>query len=63
MIMWKNSVDLGRPQMTIWRMRVTCWIPKAPLTQDHVHCCVFSISGVKASVCATACFLENIINY
>jgi hypothetical protein len=19
----------GRPQMTIWRMRIACWIPKA----------------------------------
>jgi hypothetical protein len=28
-IMWKNIVVLGRPQMTIWRMRVACCIPKA----------------------------------
>jgi hypothetical protein len=27
-IMWKNIVDQGRPQMTIWRMRIACWIPK-----------------------------------
>jgi hypothetical protein len=30
--LWDNVeryiVDLGRPQMTIWRMRVACWIPK-----------------------------------
>ena len=25
----KNIVGLGRPQMTIWRMRIACWIPKA----------------------------------
>jgi hypothetical protein len=24
-IMWKKIVDLGRPQMTIWR--IACWIP------------------------------------
>jgi hypothetical protein len=23
-IMWENIVELGRPQMTIWRMRVAC---------------------------------------
>ena len=31
-VMWKNSVDPGRPQMTIWRMRIACWIPKATNT-------------------------------
>jgi len=25
----KNVVERGRPQMTIWRMRVESWIPKA----------------------------------
>jgi hypothetical protein len=28
-IMWKNIVEQGRSQMTIWRMLVACWIPKA----------------------------------
>jgi hypothetical protein len=32
-IMWKNLVESARPQMTIWRMHITCWIPKA--TQAH----------------------------
>jgi len=27
-IMWKNVVERGRPQMTIWRMHIACWIPK-----------------------------------
>jgi len=27
--MWKNTVEPDRPQMTIWRMRIACWIPKA----------------------------------
>jgi len=26
---WKNFVERGRPQMTIWRMRIACCIPKA----------------------------------
>jgi len=26
--MWKNIVERGGPQMTIWRMRIVCWIPK-----------------------------------
>jgi len=32
-IMWKNIVERGRPQMTIWRMRIPCWITKATNTQ------------------------------
>ena len=28
-IMWKNMIELGRPQMTIWCIRFTCWISKA----------------------------------
>ena len=28
-IMWKNIVERGRSQMTIWRLRIACWIPKA----------------------------------
>ena len=28
-IMWKNIVQPGRPQMTIWRMRIACRIRKS----------------------------------
>jgi len=27
-VMWKNILELFRPQMTTWRMRIACWIPK-----------------------------------
>jgi len=27
--MWKNIVQLDRPQMTTWRMRISHWAPKA----------------------------------
>ena len=33
--MWKNIVERDRPQMTIWRMRIACWIPKA--TNTHTQ--------------------------
>ena len=33
--MWKNIVERGRPQVTIWRMRIACWIPKAIDTQSQ----------------------------
>jgi hypothetical protein len=35
-VMWKNIVEWGRPQMTIWRMRIACWIPKATNTHTQV---------------------------
>ena len=28
-IVWKNTVQRSRPQMTIWRMRIACWVNKA----------------------------------
>jgi len=32
-IMWKNVVERGDPQMTIWHMCIACWIPKATNTR------------------------------
>ena len=34
-IMWKNIVEPGRPQMTMWHMRIACWIPKATNTHSE----------------------------
>ena len=34
-IMWKNIVEPDRPQMTIWRMRIACWISKATNTHSE----------------------------
>jgi len=31
-VMWENIVESDRPHMTIWRMRIVCWIPKATNT-------------------------------
>jgi len=39
-IMWKNIVERGRPQMTIWCMHVACWIPKA--TDRHSECIILT---------------------
>ena len=34
-IMWKNFVEPVRPQMTIWRMAIECWITKATSTYSE----------------------------
>jgi hypothetical protein len=30
--MWKNILESDRPQMTIWSIRVACWVPAATKT-------------------------------
>jgi hypothetical protein len=38
-IIWENIVEWGRPHMTIRRMRIACWIPKA--TNTHSEYVIF----------------------
>jgi hypothetical protein len=33
-IVWRNIVEPGRLQMTVWHMRIACWVPKA--TNTHL---------------------------
>jgi len=37
----KNTVEPEKPQTTIWRMRIACWIPKATKT----------LSGISNTYC------------
>jgi len=34
-ITWENAVEPGRPQMTIWRMRIAWWIRKSINTHSE----------------------------
>jgi len=34
-ILGKNVVEQNWPQMTVWRMHVACWIPKATNTHPE----------------------------
>jgi len=34
-IMWKNVVGQGRPQMAVWRMRISREVPKATNTYSE----------------------------
>jgi len=43
-MMWKNMVERDRPQLTIWRMRIACWIAKATNTySQYVILIAFSL--------------------
>ena len=33
-IMWRNTVEPDMPQITIWRVRIACWIHKATNTHS-----------------------------
>jgi hypothetical protein len=40
-IIWENIVEGGRPQITVWRMCIARWIPKATihtLMLCNTHC-------------------------
>jgi len=43
--MWKNIVELDRSQMTVWRMRIACWIPKS--TNAHTEYVILNISPLQ----------------
>ena len=38
---WKNVIEWSRPQMTIWHMRIPCWIPRAKNT--HSGCAILIV--------------------
>ena len=43
-IMWENIADPDMPQMTIWHLRIVCWIPKATDTHsEYVILIVFPL--------------------
>ena len=46
--MWKNIVEQGRAQMTIWRMRIAWWIPKA--TGTHSVCVILTAFPLKRTI-------------
>jgi len=56
-IMWKNIVQRGRPQMTIWRMRVACWIPKSKntLTLCKTYCFSTETMVARTRLSVTLC--------
>ena len=45
-MMRKNTAEPNRPQMTIWRMRIACWIPKATETNPEYVILFFQITSI-----------------
>jgi len=48
--MWKNIVERGRAQITIWRLRIEGWIPKAANTHSKNVIIIAFIFRQRASL-------------
>jgi hypothetical protein len=57
-IIWKNMVEPGRPQMTVRRMRIACWIPKATNTHWGCNAYCFSTASVVTQTRLISCFVK-----
>jgi len=55
-IVWKNVAERGRPQMTIWQMRIACWITKAINT--HTGCLILTAFPLQQRLHDRACLLR-----
>ena len=55
--MWKNTAERCRHQMTIWRMRVPCWITRATNTHLQYVILLFHCNNdcMNASHCYVIC--------
>ena len=52
-IIWKNIVEPDRQQMTVWRMHIACWIPKATNTLSESVICIAFPPQLWLRKCAT----------
>ena len=50
-IMWENTVEPERPQVTIWRMRIACWILKATDTHSEYYFSTATVVCTNAPYC------------
>jgi hypothetical protein len=50
-VMWKNTVELDRPHVTVWHMCIACWVPKTTntLTICSIYC--FLTATVVEKMC------------
>jgi hypothetical protein len=52
-IMSKHEVELERPQVTLWHMRVACWISKTTCAQAHAPAYPHPHRHTHPSICAS----------
>ena len=56
-IMWKNTVEPEGPQMTVWHMRISCWIHRVKdLQPEYVtHCSSTATMVARTYFTVTLC--------
>ena len=59
-IMWKDIVERSRPQTTIWRMRIACWISMATNTHAHTHTHTHTLRLCNTLRFSTATFVDRL---
>jgi len=63
-IMWKNIVEQSRPQMTVWRTRIACWLIKGTHTHsDYVILIAFPLQRLNSTLCVNypSCILLSLV--
>jgi len=59
--MWANIVEPDRPQTTIWRMLVACWLPKVTNTLRIYHL-LLSAATIVAGSCLNVTFYVHCLS-
>jgi len=64
-LMWENIVQLDWPQMTIWRMRIACRIPKATDTHSVYVILLFHCNNscTKRASILHYTYVANLVNF
>ena len=55
-IMWKNTVELCRPQMTKWCMHNACWVPETTNTHSG-YVILIAFHGNNGFTNAPQCYI------
>ena len=58
--MEKNTTERCRPQMTIWRMCIACWITKATDTTSEYVILIAFTTCLSVTLCIVRSHLHNI---
>jgi len=62
--MWKNILEPDRLLLTIWRVRVACWIPKATDTHsEYVTRIAFPLQQQLHESASLLCLYAHCLSY
>jgi len=62
-IIWKDIVERSRPQMTIWRRRLACWITNVTNTLRICNAYCFSTAPIVARTRLSVTLYVHCLSY